>query len=172
MSRAFVREQDGDQVREDLEDLPVSPHPNHVTRCGLRLLQEWRDRLQGERYALEAVADGDRSEGDKLHLAHVKRDLRYVATRLDSALPADLAREPHDQVAFGAEVDVALADGTRQTWRIVGEDEADPDSLRVSWVSPLARALQGAEAGDEVVWRRPSGDVTLAVLAIRYPADD
>ncbi|MEQ8369556.1 MAG: GreA/GreB family elongation factor [Alphaproteobacteria bacterium] len=172
MSRAFVREQDGDQVHEDLEDLPLSPHPNHVTRRGLRLLREWRDRLAGERHGLEAMAEGERSEGDKLRLAHVKRDLRYVTARLDSALPADLPREPHDQVAFGATVEVATEEGAHQTWRIVGEDEADPDNHLVSWVSPLARALQGAAVGDQVIWQRPSGDARLAVVAIRYSDPD
>ena len=72
-------------------------------------------------------------------------------------------------MAFGAEVTVEDEDGEAKTYRIVGEDEADPDHGKVSWVSPLAKALIDARAGDLVIWERPTGEVELEIISIAYP---
>lgn len=165
MSRAFVREPDGDQVVDDLPELPQEPVPNYVTPEGLAELEAWRDRLKAERD--ELVSRGE-DMVDKSKLAHVKRDLRYVDGRIGHAVEVNPADQPRDSVAFGATVDVRGEDGKKHTWRIVGENQSDVESGMVSWVSPLARALKGAAVGETVTWRRPAGDLELEILAIRY----
>ncbi len=168
MSRAFVKEPDGDQVADDLPDLPVSPHPNYVTPSGLAALRERQQRLAGERQSL--VEDDDPAK--RLRLRQVERDLRYLRTRIESAIPVDPARRPNSrpagEVGFGAIVTVEDEDGERLGFAIVGEDEADARAGKVSWISPLAEALEGARVGDLVTWRRPAGDLELEVIAIRY----
>lgn len=165
MSRAFVREPDGDEIVDALPELPQKPIPNYVTPQGMAALRAWRQRLQGEREALQQGGEG-MLEASKL--AHVKRDLRYVEGRIDHAVVVDPASQPRDVVAFGATVEVEDEDGARHSWRIVGENEADVERGTVSWISPLARALEGARVGEAVTWHRPAGDRELEVIAIRY----
>ncbi len=137
MSRAFVKE--GDGAAEALPDRPISPHPNLVTREGLALIDAHLERLRAE----HAAAGEDRDR-----LAGIARDMRYWAARRASA---QVVAEPEDasEVRFGATVTVDR-DGRRQTWRIVGEDEADPARGTISYVSPLARVLMGKSVGDVV----------------------
>jgi transcription elongation GreA/GreB family factor len=73
-------------------------------------------------------------------------------------------------VGFGATVTVRETSGEHRDYTIVGEDEADPDAGLVSWVSPLARVLEGARVGEQAVWRRPAGSLELTVVAIAYDA--
>ena len=141
MSRAFVKEQE-DAV-EDLPDRPVSPHPNLVTAEGLAAIEAELARLQEERSAAL------RSE-DRAAQAVVARDLRYWTARRASAQVVEPAGEA-DVVRFGSTVSLEREDGRRQTFRIVGEDEADPARGSVSYVSPLARALLGKAEGDTAV---------------------
>jgi transcription elongation GreA/GreB family factor len=140
MSRAFVKEQDGDDVFGDLPERPVSEHPNLVTADGLAAIDAELARLQTE---LAAAAD------DRALQARVRRDLRYWQARRATA---ELVPPPVDatEVRFGATVIIERDDGRRQTWRIVGEDEADPAKGTVSYVSPLARALVGKSIGDVI----------------------
>ena len=166
MSRAFVKEPDGDQVADETPELPQSPHANYVTSAGLAQLEERRATLEDERRRLRGEAAALAS---KLLLAQIERELRWLEGRLERAIPVDPARQPHDAVAFGAIVEVEDEDGARRRFAIVGEDEADPESGKVSWISPLARAARGAGVGDAITWRRPSGDLELEILAIEYP---
>jgi transcription elongation GreA/GreB family factor len=140
MSRAFTKEPDGDAVANDLPERPVSSHPNYVTAEGLAAIEAELARLQTEL----AAAGGDRGAR-----ARVERDLRYWRSRRASAEvippPAD-----HDDVRFGSTATIARDDGRQQTWRIVGEDEADPAKGTLSYVAPLARALVGKRVGDTV----------------------
>lgn len=162
MSRAFVKESDGDGP-DDLPELPVSEHPNYVTPQGLAQLQA---RLVDAGRRLEAM------EADaRLERAHVERELRWLQARIASAIPVDPVRQPRDRVAFGAAVEAVDDDDCIHRYRIVGEDEADPERRLVSWVSPLARALSGARTGDTVIWKRPAGDLSVEVLRIDYPRD-
>ena len=166
MSRAFVKEQDAGP-EDGAGELPLSPHPNYVTPRGLALLRARREQAQRRLAALPREAFGA-----ELEKARIERELRWLAARINSAIPVDPARQPADRVAFGAAVDLADAgSGAEQRYRIVGEDEADPERGLVSWVSPLARALSGARVGDVVTWPRPAGEVELEVLGIAYPAD-
>jgi transcription elongation GreA/GreB family factor len=161
MSRAFVREDGPDNT--PLPDLPVSPHPNLVTPRGL---QQLRDRLvstQAELARLRARPD----RLDRLPEAAAERDIRYLESRLRTAILVDPATQPRDEVAFGATVTVLDEDGIAHDYEITGEDEADAAQGRIAPHSPLARALLGARLGDSVTWRRPSGTVTLEIAAIR-----
>ena len=166
MSRAFVKEQDSGQA-EELGELPLSPHPNYVTPRGLELL---RARQAAAQQRLAAL--GREAFGAELERARLERELRWLAARIGAALPITPAAQPRERVAFGAEVELRNGDsGETYRYRIVGEDEAEPERGLVSWVSPLAKALSGAQAGDVVTWHRPAGDVEIEVQAIRYPAD-
>lgn len=166
MSRAFVKEPDDGGPPDALPERPISDHPNYVTPAGLRLLQEEAARLQERRMELLEAGDDPLAEDE---LRHVDRDLRYLSLRLESAIVVDPAAQPRDEVAFGAAVTVAQAGADERTFVIVGEDEADLASGKVSYVSPLADALLGSAVGDRVTWRRPAGDVELRVVSIEYP---
>jgi transcription elongation factor GreB len=166
MSRAFVNENDTEAAADALPELPQSKHPNYVTRRGLRLLEERLAKAQERQRELAARPDDPSRE---LELAHVAREIRYLEARIERAILVDPAQAPAEEVAFGAVVEVTDAAGERHEFAIVGEDEADAEHGKVSWVSPLARALIGAGVGDLVVWRRPAGEIDLEIQAIRYP---
>jgi transcription elongation GreA/GreB family factor len=155
MSRAFVKEPDGLETFEDLPERLVSENPNLVTADGLRQIEDAVARLS--RAYAEAQAAGDRAA-----LAVAARDLRYWTARRATAEevsdPADA-----DEVRFGSRVTVARDDGRRQTFRLVGEDEADPARGTLSYVSPLARVLIGKSVGDTV--RLGAGDVEILDIA-------
>lgn len=140
MSRAFVKEND---TLEPLPERPVSSHANYVTAEGLAQIDAELSRLSAAYAQAQAEADRDA-------LAAVGRDLRYWQQRRGSAqiVPAEPAT---GSVRFGSTVTIARDDGSRHTWRIVGEDEADPAQGRLSYVSPMARALIGKGVGDTVV---------------------
>ncbi len=166
MSRAFVTEPDVEAGADALPELPQSPHPNYVTPQGLRLLEErLADAQERQRRLLEAADD----PASQLHLAHVGREIRYLEARLERAILIDPASSPAEEVAFGAVVEVIDPTGEHREFTIVGEDEADVEQGKVSWVSPLARALIGSGVGDVVVWRRPAGEVELEIEAVSYP---
>ncbi|WP_395543348.1 GreA/GreB family elongation factor [Neotabrizicola sp. sgz301269] len=163
MSRAFVNEDAGSD-RPDLPELPVSPHPNYVTPRGLADLQARLAARQADLAALRARAD----RLDKLPEAAAERDIRWLEARLKAAIPVDLSAHDLSEVAFGLLVTVADEDGRETTYEITGEDEADPALGRIAPHSPLARALIGAQVGDEVTWHRPAGDLTLEILSIAH----
>jgi transcription elongation factor GreB len=122
-----------------------------------------------------AASNGDRSEnGDYLYgkkrLREIDRRIRYLTRRLESAEVVDPAQQPNrDQVFFGATVHYCDSRGEEFTVTIVGVDEAEPLAGRISWVSPVARALIKAREGDTVTLRTPSGIEELDILDIRYP---
>jgi transcription elongation factor GreB len=97
----------------------------------------------------------------------VERDLRYFEARLDTAIVVDRSAGAPDDVRFGAEVDVREEGGLKR-YEIVGEDEAEPERGRLSWSSPLARALLGAKPGQDVSWQTPSGESRVTVVSVRY----
>lgn len=170
MSRAFVNE-DAGTGDEDLPERPVSDHPNFVTPSGLRQLQDQLAGLESRRVELlEAASSRDEQEaavaGDELR--YVDRDLRYVERRIASAMPVEPAGQPRGVVAFGATVTARDRAGELHTYTIVGEDEADPESGKVSHVSPLAKALMGARIAQAVTWHRPAGDLRLLIERIEY----
>ena len=161
MSRAFVKENDSDDTG-DLPELPLSEHPNYVTPHGLTLLRERLDQTRRRLAAIDPAA-----EGALLEIGHAEREQRWLQARVMAAIPVAVPAAA-DRVGFGATVELVDQDGTTHRYGIVGEDEADPDEGLVSWVSPLARALDGARIGDSRTWQRPAGDLDVEVLAIDY----
>ena len=165
MSRAFVKEADGDAVSDDAPDLPISPHANYVTPQGQAALQAELEALVAERVAIKQAPD---QVSVRLQLFKVERRLRYVQARVESAIVKRPEAQPAGEIGFGATVVVADEEDVEHVFRIVGEDEADVAHGLVSYVSPLAKALLGAETGDVVKWRRPVGDLELEVLSFSY----
>jgi transcription elongation factor GreB len=182
MSKAFTKETD--DVEEDAPEggapLP-SGLKNYMTPQGFAAMQDELKKLVREDRpkVVETVAwaagNGDRSEnGDyiygKQRLREIDRRLRYLTKRLESAEIVDPTRQTRrDQVFFGATVTYATGDGTENTITIVGVDEATADAKRVSWVSPIARALLKAREGDTVDLNTPNGVEQIEVVAIEYP---
>jgi transcription elongation GreA/GreB family factor len=154
MSRAFVKEQDVDYL--EMPERPVSEHPNDVTEAGLAQIEDALAKAS-EAYAV-AQASADRAG-----LAAAGRDLRYWTARRASArivaTPADTS-----EVWFGACVTIRRDDGREQTFRIVGEDEADPAKGSISHVSPLAKSMFGKRVGDIVT----AGSGQAEIEAISY----
>jgi len=146
MSVAFTREEDLEATAADLPDRPISPHPNLVTPEGLARIDA---ALAAARAAWSAAQAHGSIEADRTAMARATRDLRYWSARRATA---QLVEAPADgRVRFGGSVTIEREDGRTQTWRITGEDEADPAAGSVSHVSPLARALIGRRVGDEAV---------------------
>jgi transcription elongation GreA/GreB family factor len=140
MSRAFVKD------REDVEDLPdrpISDLPNDVTPEGLRQIEQALSAAHAAQAAAQEAADRDA-------LASARRDVRYWSARRATAV---VAPQPADNsvVRFGHTVTIVREDDRQQTYRIVGEDEADPAHGTISHASPLARALFGKGVGDTIV---------------------
>lgn len=141
MSRAFVKESDGDDGAA-LPELQVSAHRNLVTPRGHGLI---RERVT----VLEAELGQARAAEDRAAVARIQRDLRYWSERLRTAEVVPIPSEA-TEVRFGSTVTLARPDGRRVSYQIVGEDEAEPAEGRVSYVSPIGEAVLGARVGDEV----------------------
>jgi transcription elongation GreA/GreB family factor len=151
MSRAFVKEDD--DAPEEFPERLISSAPNLVTAEGLASIEAEITRLEDE-----LVQAGD----DRSERARIGRDLRYWNARRGSAqvipAPADTS-----VVHFGSTVTIDREDGRRQTFRIVGEDEADPERGTLSHVAPLARELLGKSVGDVV--RVAGGEAEIAEIS-------
>ncbi len=158
MSVAFTKEQDSESAAADLPDRPISPNPNLVTAVGLEQLD---GALAEARAAYSAAQVQGEVQADRTAMARATRDLRYFSARRASAqlTHPDPGRSI---VQFGSRVTFDRDDGRRQTFQIVGEDEADPAAGTVSYVSPLARAVLGKEVGDCVSFH--GGDIEIAGL--------
>lgn len=162
MSRAFVKEGDGDDA-SDIPERPAPSHANYVTARGLAQLQARAQALAREHETLSI----DES-GVQRRRREVERDQRYIARQLERAErvpPATASNAPH-RIRFGDSVEFELENGERHTYRIVGDDEADAAVGDISWASPLAKALLGARVSDVVTWRRPAGTVDIEITAL------
>jgi transcription elongation GreA/GreB family factor len=146
MSVAFTREEDLEATAADLPDRPISPHPNLVTLSGLAAIEA---ALASARAAYSAAQARGDIEADRTAMARATRDLRYWSARRATAQLVET--EVDGRVRFGGSVTIEREDGRAQTWRITGEDEADPAAGSVSHVSPLAVALMGRRVGDEAL---------------------
>jgi transcription elongation factor GreB len=164
MSRAFVKENDLEHAGIDVPERPVSAHPNYVTPEGLQQMEAEADRLEQERLAQKQLQLTEPLARQKI--AMIDRDLRYIAARLASAILVDHDASENTAVVFGAKVTVEDEEGELQTFSIVGEDEADMASNKVSYISPIAKALIGRKVGDTVEWQRPMGNMQLTITAI------
>ena len=153
--------------------------PNYITKAGARRLTEELERLIGVdrprtvQEVADAAARGDRSENaaysyGKKKLREIDRRIRELTKKLDAAVVVEPSQQKGDKIFFGATVDLEDEDGAVVTYQILGQDELDADKGRISWRSPVGRALLGRRVGDVVTVRRPAGDVELTVLALRY----
>ncbi len=159
MSVAFTKEESAETAAETvLPDRVISPHPNLVTQTGLKALEA---ELAAARAAFEEANGIEDVNERRRQTAGPARDIRYLVERLRTADPRP---DPTDNsvVAFGSTVRFEREDGRIQTYRIVGEDEADPKAGTVSYVSPVAQALLGRTVGDLVM----AGGQELEILAI------
>ncbi|MGI8724578.1 MAG: transcription elongation factor GreA [Methyloceanibacter sp.] len=153
MSKAFTKEEEGGDIYDDLPDRPVTSH-NLVTPTGLELIEAELARLHIDH---AAAHDAD----DRIRLAKINRDLRYWTSRRSTAQLVE-APEDNKEVRFGSTVTIKRHDGREQTYRLVGEDEADPVAGTLSYVSPLAQALMGKPVG-EVVQAGPTEAEIVAI---------
>ena len=159
MSVAFTKEESSEAASETLlPDRPISPHPNLVTENGLKALER---ELQQAREAYETAAQIEDVNERRRQTAIPLRDMRYFTERVRTAqiVPGPTSTET---VAFGSTVTFSRDDGRVQTYRIVGEDEADPKTGSISFASPVARALTGKSVGDVAL----VGSQELEVIAI------
>jgi len=182
VSKAFTKEDDA--AEDELPDEPQVALPagakNYITPSGFARMRDELKRLQHDErpkivdIVAWAAGNGDRSEnGDyiygKQRLREIDRRCRFLSKRLEIAEVVDPARQQNlDRVFFGATVTYENARGEAKTITIVGVDEVDADNGRVSWISPIARALMKAQEGDVVELRTPHGPEPIEVVEIRY----
>jgi transcription elongation factor GreB len=179
MSKAFVKEEQGTGDEPDAQAARKLPSgKNYITPGGYaRLEAELRKLVELERPEVVktvawAASLGDRSENadyiyGKRRLREIDRRVRFLIKRLESAEVVNSAGRDTDQVFFGATVRLKGASGEK-TITIVGVDEVDPSHGRVSWISPIARALIKAREGDTVTLRSPSGEEQIEILEVKY----
>jgi transcription elongation factor GreB len=181
MSKAFTKETDSDDDgMEETDTLPAN-QKNYVTPAGFAVLKEEYQRLMYEErpkvvdVVSWAAGNGDRSEnGDyiygKKRLREIDRRVRYLLKRIENAEIVDpLQQKNKDQVFFGATVRILRGDdAVKQTVTIVGIDEADFAKGKISWLSPVARALMKLRVGDSVELRTPSGLEAIEIVSISY----
>lgn len=180
MSKAFTKETDQDDDEELAAPALPSGVKNYMTRDGhARLRAEFEHLVKTERPALVqvvswAASNGDRSEnGDyiygKKRLREIDRRIRFLTKRLETAVVVEPERQENtEQVFFGATVTICDAEGETATYQIVGIDEADASAGRISWISPLAKALLKAREGDLVRFMSPAGWRELEIVEIAY----
>lgn len=159
MSVAFTKEDSAETASETLlPDRPISDAPNLVTPEGLAALEQQRDAARAAYDAAMLIEDVNER---RRQAANPLRDLRYFAERVRTAQLVPASESP-GEVAFGSSVTFERDDGRRQSYRIVGEDEADPKAGTISYVSPIARALIGKAVGEVV----SVGAMELEIVAV------
>jgi len=185
MSKGVTTENEQDDEDEHADALPLPAGlKNYITPAGFaRLKAEALHLLDRERPDLVkvvhwAASNGDRSENadyiyGKRRLREIDRRIRFLTKRLDAAVVVDPStRDDTDQIFFGATVTLNNESGEEKKYSIVGIDEADVSRGRISWISPLAKALIKAREGDTVTVKTPGGDERLEVVGIEYVAID
>ena len=166
VNKAFTKEDESSVPEMVPPRAPLPPGmPNYVTARGLAKLKSELRELDDERAGLDrAAVDADRARA----LAHLAARRSALEVRLAGATLVDAAKQPRDEVRFGASVEVRAATGASRTYQIVGVDEAEPAAGLVAFVSPLARALLGRRVGESVNVRTPRGEEEMEILRIVY----
>ncbi len=186
MSKAFVKEDTAPEEELDLDGedelesaVAKSGGKNYITTRGLELLKaELHELLHGERpKVVEVVAwaasNGDRSENadyqyGKKRLREIDRRIRFLTKRIDAAVAVEPTEQKGKKILFGATVRICDSDSAERIYRIVGIDETDAKSGKVSWMSPVGQALLQANEGDSVVLKTPLGEEELEILEVKY----
>jgi transcription elongation factor GreB len=182
MSKAFVRESEDEEAPRAPEPAPP-PAKNYISPAGYaRLKAELRQLVEAERPEVVktvawAAAQGDRSENadylyGKRRLREIDRRVRFLIKRLEAAQVVESAGRDTDQVFFGSTIRVRNKKGQERTLTILGVDEVDGAKGRVSWISPIAKALLKAREGERVTLRTPAGVEELEILEVRYDSID
>lgn len=157
----------------------MSETPNYITPQGfLKLQEEFKRLFHDERPKLVetiawAAGNGDRSENadyiyGKRRLREIDKRLKFLRDRIESAKVVDPTTLTGDKIVFGATVTILDEDENKRTYQIVGEDEIDPDHNRISWKSPMAKALLGKKTGDEIEVIRPAGKLFAEIVSVKY----
>lgn len=183
MNKAFVKDDaeapDDDDPADNVET-SIPGGKNYITQAGYRALRDELTQLldvarpEVVQVVSWAASNGDRSEnGDyiygKRRLREIDRRIRFLTRRLDKAEVVDpTAHKGNDQIFFGAHVTYRESDGTVRQIQIVGIDELDPLNGRISWISPVARALIKAREGDTVSLVTPQGRLEIEIEAVEY----
>lgn len=186
MSKAFTKEGNGEELELDLNQRdsesssdPLAGKKNYITPQGAeRLRSELKKLLQEERPELVkviqwAASNGDRSENadyiyGKRRLREIDKRIRFLSKRIEAAEIVDPGHQKSDRVLFGATVTILNEQGVTKTFRIVGVDETDIKKGKISWVSPVGKALLQAQAGDTVTVKTPQGEEDWEVQNIEY----
>lgn len=180
MSKAFTKDKGADEDNDLPDAAPVSHGKNYMTPRGFAALQdELKNLMRVERPKVVevvswAAGNGDRSEnGDyiygKKRLREIDRRIRYLSKSIESAEVVDPKKQKNrDRIFFGASATYSREDGSEHTVTLVGIDEAELSQGKISWQSPMARALLKAEVGDDVKVRTPSGVETIEIKSIIY----
>ena len=164
MSRAFVKENDLEHAGIDIPERPISAEINYVTLFGLEQIKETLSNLDADRAKFVGLDDA-MSKQKKMR---IERDIRYYAARLKSAILVNNDSQKTNRVLFGAYVELKNEDGKTEYYELVGEDEADFNKNKISYVSPIAKSVLGNLLGDEVVLSKPSGFTKLIIKKIAY----
>lgn len=169
MSLAFFNEDQFAALNADIIERKISENVNYVTPVGLGQLKA---QVEAQSAAIKILkVDGD-DQFNKAKIAELERDLLYYQHRLDSAIlvekPAHASIQTPEIVVFGTKITVEDESGQHHLFEIVGEDEADMKQNKVSYVSPIAKALIGQRAGETVIWARPAGNQTLEIIKITF----
>ncbi len=172
MARAFTKESDNEDI-DDLLPEPIDVLPpgvkNYITPGGAARLRAQLDHLVRKERPAELDRAGPEGEpARKKKQRQIDRRIRLLGERIANFEVIDPARGNTDRVSFGASVTVCDEEGIEKTYQICGVDETDPDNGKISWISPIARALQSREVGDEVRLQLPRGTVLLEVVRIQY----
>ena len=166
MSRGFVKE--GDQ-----EEIPIVPpraflpegETNYVTQVGMNELLTEKEKLVSERENLSIVNEDEK----RIAVNHINAKLFLLDNRIDTAVIVNLEEQPQNEVRFGASVTLRIEEANRiKTFQIVGVDEADVSKGKISFVSPLARALTNKRIGDKVMIKRDNKSFVYEILEITY----
>ncbi|MBP6110378.1 MAG: transcription elongation factor GreB [Rhodocyclaceae bacterium] len=181
MNKAFVKESSNEDD-DDAPDAPAVPagSPNYMTVTGHAAIRAEFEQLvkvgrpEIVKIVSWAAGNGDRSEnGDyiygKKRMREIDKRIRFLSKRLDTAVVVDPASQENiDQVFFGATVSIADVEGDEFCYQIVGIDEANAANGKISWISPLARALLKARVDDVVKFQSPIGWREVEVIRISY----
>src|SRR3954471_14388900 len=177
MSKAFVKESEDDDEEPEVP-APAWTGKNYITPAGFaRLKAELKNLVEVERPEVVktvawAASLGDRSENadylyGKKRLREIDRRVRFLIKRLEAAEVVQSAGRETDQVFFGATVRFRTGTEEKEV-TILGADEVDPGQGKISWLSPVAKALLKAREGDTVTVRTPAGDDRLEILEVKY----
>ena len=164
MSRAFVKEPEGDQT-EDILEKPQSEHPNYITLPGLEHMKQELNKLSQKKNILKEQED---NLNIKNQLRTIETESRYLEKRIQCAIPVDITLQSGEEIHFGATVELIGDDYSQYIFTIIGEDETDVENGLISWVSPLARELIGKKTGEIVNWQRPAGNLEVEILNFYY----